>query len=511
MKIMPLALSLIAALTFQTAHAESAKQWFDQGQQTLHAALAKTANTQKAKNVILFIGDGMSISTITSARILQGQLAGQPGEENKLVFEELPYTGLSKTYNVDQQVPDSAGTMTAMITGIKTKAGFISVDQTAMRSDCASSKGTNVSTLLEQMEEQGYATGIVSTARITHATPAATYAHSPERGWEADSKIPPVERNKGCEDIASQMVNFSHGDGIEVMLGGGRRNFLPMEMADPEYPAVEIGLREDGRNLVTEWQQKYADGKYVWNAQQFETINPKTTPHLLGLFEPSHMRYDVDQALDGSGEPSLAAMTDKAIDILQQNKKGFFLMVEAGRIDHAHHASNPHLALHDTIALDDAVKIAMSKVDLNETLIIVTADHSHVFTMAGYPTRGNPILGKVKPNRPTQGGPWPEYALALDGLPYTTLNYTNGGRPLPEKTADCQPPSCKVKPRRRDVSLVDTQARGHIHESLIPLSSETHSGEDVAVYATGPWAHLLTGTYEQNYIYHVMRQAFNPQ
>ena len=473
--------------------------------------MAKTANTQKAKNVILFIGDGMSISTITSARILQGQLAGKPGEENKLVFEQLPYTGLSKTYNVNQQVPDSAGTMTAMMTGIKTNAGFISVDQTATRSDCASSKDTEIATLLEQMEDKGYATGIISTARITHATPAATYAHSPERGWEADSKIPPVERKKGCEDIASQMVNFNHGDGMEVMIGGGRRNFLPMEMADPEYPAVAVGLREDKRNLVTEWQQKYVDGQYVWNAQQFEAIDPKTTAHLLGLFEPGHMRYDVDQALDGAGEPSLAAMTDKAIDILQKNEKGFFLMVEAARIDHAHHASNPYLALHDTIALDDAVKIALSKVDLNDTLVIVTADHSHVFTMAGYPTRGNPILGKVKPNRPAQGGPWSEFALAKDGLPYTTLNYTNGGKALPDQPADCQPPACKIKPRRTNVTHIDTEARGHIHESLIPLSSATHSGEDVAVYAAGPWAHLLTGTYEQNYIYHVMRQAFNPQ
>ncbi|MDC9725888.1 MAG: alkaline phosphatase [Gammaproteobacteria bacterium] len=499
-----LALSLFSCAVVQ---AESPKQWYQDGQQALQQALANTVNTNQAKNVILLVGDGMSISTITATRIFQGQKMGQMGEENKLTFEQLPYVALAKTYNVDQQVPDSAGTMTAMMTGIKTRAGVISVNQHAIRSNCLSSKENGTETLLEQMEDLGYATGIVSTARITHATPAATYAHAPERDWEADSKIPSVEQKQGCEDIASQMVNFNHGDGIEVVLGGGRRNFLPLEENDPEYPQLATGIREDGRNLINEWQHKYASGQYVWNAKQFEQINPVTTDKLLGLFEPSHMRYHVDRPLDGAGEPTLAEMTDKAIQILQKSNTGFFLMVEAGRIDHGHHAANPHLALNDTIALDNTVKRILEMVNLDDTLLIVTADHSHVFTMAGYPKRGNPILGKVKSNHPVQDNAVSEYALAKDGLPYTTLSYANGGKRLPEHTTKCFSPSCKVAPHRSDLTMVDTEHRDHVHESLIPLSSETHSGEDVAIFAAGPWAHLFTGVYEQNYIYHVMKHA----
>ena len=147
---------------------------------------------------------------------------------------------------------------------------------------------------------------------------------------------------------------------------------------------------------------------------------------LLGLFSASHMAYELDRASHADiDEPSLAAMTVAAIRRLQNDADGFFLHVEAGRIDHAHHATNPLRALEDVLALDAAVAQALRMTSVEDTLIIVTADHSHVMSMAGYPTRGNPILGKVAGND-MQGQPLGQPKLAADGYPYTTLGYING-------------------------------------------------------------------------------------
>ena len=154
--------------------------WYTDAQAQLLEKLA-TNNQFKAKNVILFVGDGMGVSTLTSARIHKGQLEGNMGEEGYLSFETFPHTALVKTYNVDAQTPDSAGTMTAMMSGLKTDVGVIGVDEDIERGECATVEGNEVITALELAEIRGLSTGIVSTARITHATPAATYAKSADR------------------------------------------------------------------------------------------------------------------------------------------------------------------------------------------------------------------------------------------------------------------------------------------------------------------------------------------
>src|SRR5205085_580566 len=116
------------------------------------------------------------------------------------------------------------------------------------------------------------------------------------------------------------------------------------------------GRRKDGRDLTAEWAAR-AGSSFVWNKAQFDAIDPSTTKHLLGLFERSHMEYEADRAKDTAGEPSLAELTAKAIDVLSKSDQGFFLMVEGGRIDHAHHAGNARRALEDAIALSEAVKV----------------------------------------------------------------------------------------------------------------------------------------------------------
>jgi len=486
------------------AAAETPESWFQNGTAELQKALQLKPNVGTAKNVILFVGDGMGISTVTAARIFDGQIKGGSGEENILSFEALPYVALSKTYNTNQQVPDSAGTMTAMMTGVKTKAGFIAVNQNAQGGNCASSKGQELKTFLEQAEEAGLSTGVVTTTRLTHATPAATYAHVPHRDWENDHNLTREAKEQGCKDIARQLIEFPYGDGLEVAMGGGRRGFLPRETDDIE-DAGKKGEREDKRDLTQEWLAKYEKSAYVWNEAQFDKIDPAQTNHLLGLFNRSHMQYDEDRKQDPAGEPSLSAMTKKAIQILQKNNSGFFLMVEGGRIDHAHHAGNAHRALQDTREFANAVQTARELTNDQETLIIVTADHSHVFNIAGYPIRGNPILGKVVGNDEL-GNPSAE-SLALDGLPYTTLNYANGlgfaMLPVGGEARSDFPPATG----RHDLSKVDTKDQGYHQEALVPLESETHSADDVAIYAGGPGAYLFHSTHEQHYIYHVMHYA----
>lgn len=453
--------------------------YFKQAATELDAIAARKPNTNKAKNIILFVGDGMSIPTITASRIFDGQKKGVDGESNKLAFEKFPYLALSKTYTHDAQVADSAPTATAMVSGVKSVNGTIGVTQNIKYEDCSTVAGNEVTTIFEQAERAGLSTGIVSTARITHATPAATYAKTANRDIENDSQIKDAN-DQGCKDIAAQLIDWNAGNGFEVILGGGRSNFMLETQADPEA-ADKMGARKDGRDLIKDWQAKYNDGAYVWNKAEFDAIDPAKTGHLFGLFERSHMQYETDRAKDKGGEPSLAEMTTKAIDIVSQNAEGYVLLIEGGRIDHAHHAGNAYRALQDTVALSEAVDAALAKVNTDETLVVVTADHSHVFSIAGYPKRNNPILGIA--------------GEGDDKKPYTTLGYLNG-------------PGAKLDEPRADLKDVDTQDPDFLQQALVPLGeSETHAGDDVAILAQGPWAHLFQGIVEQNMIYHVMAKA----
>lgn len=454
-----------------------------------------------ARNVILFLGDGMGISTVTAARIYAGQLAGRSGEENRLSFEEFPETGLVKTYNVNSQTPDSAGTMSAIVTGVKTNIGVFGIDENVVANDCESGKGYELVSLLEIAELAGANTGVVSTARVTHATPGATYAKTANRDWEDDSDLSEDAKAAGCVDIASQLLAFEQrlndrfgagaSNGIEVMLGGGRRHFLPTTETG--------GRRSDGRNLLSEWSAQNPSGSYVDTS---DALADTSQAPVLGLFSPSHMDYAAQQEAGGE-QPSLTEMTEKALDLLHDPDKGFLLIVESGRIDHAHHAGNAANALHDTVEFAAAIEAAAKRTSAEDTLILVTADHSHVFTMAGYPRRGNPILGKVV-------SPWSdEPSLDADGKPYTTLGYINGrgfrdyGDELDADKTYMEPPM----PGRHDLEEVDTEAHGYHQEALIPLSAETHGGEDVAVYARGPGARAIAGVNEQNVLFHAMLQS----
>ncbi len=445
--------------------------------------LERQNNKKRAKNVILFVGDGMGVSTVTAGRILEGQLRGESGEENFLSFEKFPHTSLVKTYNTDAQVPDSAGTASALNTGLKTRMGMLGVGPAQTRGICEGADAHHLTNIAEYAEMAGMATGVVSTATLTHATPGAVYSHTADREWEGVSKLSEEAIEHGCKDIAQQLIEFSYGDGIDVALGGGKKFFFP---AAEEGSENKGGSRTDGRNLAQEWQDSADDAAYVDNRTNLMAIDPAKTNRLLGLFTDSHMTFD---AYRTENEPSLSDMTEVAINMLSKNENGFFLMVEAARIDHAHHAGNAYRSLHDVVALSAAVRKATEMVDMEDTLIIVTADHSHVMTMAGYPKRGNPILGLVS-------APWQkdgELLLATDDKPYTTIGYMNGRG--------------SVKGERPTLTQEQALDPDHIQQALVPTSSETHGGEDVPLYAQGPWAHLVGGVMEQNLVFDIIEHA----
>jgi alkaline phosphatase len=477
---------------FPIKRQESPETWRRGGEAAIQRIKNAKKFNERAKNVILFVGDGMGITTLTASRILEGQLRGESGEENSLSFEQFPYVALSKTYSVNQQTSDSAPTMSAIISGIKTDEGILSVNQNVVVGDYRTVKGNETKTLLEMAEENGKSTGVVTTARLTHATPAACYAHSAHRDWEADANLTAEARQNNFPDIARQLIEFPYGDGLEVALGGGRTKFVSNQINDPEY-ADKKGERLDGRDLPKEWTTKYKNSAYVWNKQQFDSVDAKKTKHLLGLFEASHLQYEFDRKSDKSGEPSLSEMTSKAIDLLSQNKKGYFLMVEAGRIDHAHHDGNAFRALTDTIELSSAVRTTLSKVNLEDTLIIVTADHSHTFTMAGYPIRGNNILGLVR-EVGGQGLAEEKFTNDKNNQPFTTLGYANGMSHRGGST----------RPNLTQESVLNPNYK---QEATVPLVYETHGGEDVAIFANGAGSHLVQGVMEENWIFFVMKEA----
>ncbi|CAK1555474.1 unnamed protein product [Leptosia nina] len=458
-----------------------ASYWVENAQAPLRGLKSEG---KKARNVIMFLGDGMSVPTLAAARTLLGQRSKRTGEESKLSFEEFPTTGLSKTYCVNAQIADSACSATAYLCGVKANQGTLGVTAAVPRRNCSASldPAHRLDSIAAWALADGRDAGIVTSARVTHASPAGAYAHSAERGWESDADL--GEDSPLCSDIAMQLVHENPGKQFKVILGGGRREFLSKDFVDNEG---KKGTRTDGRNLINEWQEdkrvRNESYAYVWNRDQLVEANATLPNYLLGLFESSHLQYNLLRNI--TSEPTLAELTEVAIRILSKNEKGFFLFVEGGRIDHAHHSNYVELALDETIELSAAVSRASELLSEEDSLLVVTADHAHVMAFNGYTARGNDVLGASR-------------GMDLTGAPYMTLSYTNGPGYRPA-----------VDGIRPDVTAEenyhrDPKWRSHVD---VPLSSETHGGDDVAVFARGPQHHIFTGLYEQNHIPHRMAYA----
>jgi len=259
--------------------------------------------------------------------------------------------------------------------------------------DCnaENNKQNQVDSIAKWAQNAGKGTGIVTTTRVTHASPAGTFAHTSHRAYESDADVIMAENDpKICQDIASQLINNDPGNKFKVILGGGRSKFLPNFTKDDDG---NFGQRLDAQNLIKTWQRTKKNGAatYVTDKAGLQNVNYRTTDYLLGLFAPSHMNYHLEA--DHDKEPTLAEMTAAAIRVLQKESKGYFLFVEGGRIDHGHHENKARKALDETVQFAEAIRLANELTNSQDTLIIVSSDHAHTMSISGYPTRGNDILG----------------------------------------------------------------------------------------------------------------------
>lgn len=388
-----------------------------------------------------------------------------------------------------------------MFTGVKTNYRIVGLDAVqSMKSE--PDFNSRLPSIMDWSLAVKKKAGFVTTTRLTHATPASLYSHANDRDWECDSKIPTNLRSSR-QDIARQFVENDPGRRLNVVLAGGRKIMglkeptlvtnQPKFNGSTENPCERL----DGRNLIDEWLtlEPSHNRKFIKNTAEMLSVNLRETDHLLGLFAQNHMSYSSVRDKGPLGEPSLAQMTKTAISVLKNNNtKGFVLMVEGGRIDQAHHQNYARLALQEVLEMDDAIQVALNETSRSDTLIIVTADHSHAMTLNGYAARGNDILG---------------FANKPNVEPYETLTYANGPGFWSHRLNQ------SYEQQGRDgtwlrVNLLNNDDRSnplYQHQAMISLDDETHGGEDVPVYAIGPGAELIRGTFEQNYIAYVMSYA----
>ncbi len=471
---------------------------------TLAALCAPLAHAAgEAKNVIFFLGDGMGPTTITAARIYKYK------EEGALNMDKFERTARIITYSNDAQTTDSAPSMASYMTGVKANNEVIAmsantiatpvtldaVNGTKSVNACAAGNGTSVTTFLETAKAKGKAVGAITTTELTHATPAATYAH--------------VCNRNAAYDIAAQLVpggvgfNAALGTGVDVLMGGGRNHFTPYNVT------TNAKGRSDGRDLTVELTAK----GYVVAADKTQMAAATTTP-FIGLYSAnSHLAYELDRVqavaavaagtpatvvgiesvvqTEAAAQPSLAEMTVKSIQLLSKNANGYFLMVEGGRIDHALHGTNAKRVMEDTIAFDDAIAAALAEVKktdptLASTLIVVTADHDHTMTFNGYVKRGNPILDVSRSYITGNDN------LDVNGMNSTTLVFGNG----PNRPAT-----------RAALTSATVMADNYLQETGVRLASETHGGGDVKLFATGAGAAIFKGTMDNTKVFTLLKTA----
>jgi len=383
-----------------------------------------------------------------------------------------------------------------MHTGVKTKSGVLGMTAAVTPGQCEGSAGNELKTVLEESHESGKAVGIVTTTYLTHATPGSSYAKTPTRWWYCDADLSDEAKENGCKDIAFQL--YGALPNIEVAFGGGRAHFRPNDVVDEYDPDGAHYAREDGQDLIAAWENQMAamnkNAQVVMNKEEFDAIDVENIDNVWGMFNNGHLDYEVDK--DGS-EPTFSEMVGKAIEILKKDEDGFFLMAEAGKIDHAHHSSNAYRALYEFLELDKAIGVAKNMTSEDDTLIIVTGDHGHTFNFGGYAGRGNDIFGLAPYNDDPE--------IALDGKPYTSLLYGSGpgfqGEGTLEQAANGQSYS------RQMLTPSITSDPDYLQQSAVPLETEDHGGDDIPIYASGPMAHLFHKVHQQSYIGHVIRYA----
>lgn len=447
----------------------------------------------KAKNVILVVGDGMSLQARQIARILSKGMT--EGKYNDLLeMEKMSNMALVTTSGYDSLVTDSANSASAYATGQKGTVNAMGTYTDSSKDPFDDPKVENIVEFVKRT--RGMATGLVSTSNITDATPAAMIAHTRKRS----------EQNF----IAQNLLDGAHRP--DVILGGGSRHFLPMNTPGSK--------RTDQTNVIN----AFKDLGYQFSGSKSELYQtPKDAKQLLGLYQLDNMDVYVDRAmlkdpkvLGGfTDQPGLVDMTKKAIDTLSQNPNGFFLMVEGACVDKQLHAMDWQRAAYDNIELDKAVGVAKEFAKKNnDTLIIVVADHAHgasitgtyheldgktgreavrTYADAGFPTFSDED-GDGYPDNPD-----PKVTLAVQfaNHPDTNINYRFKQSPVsPSIMADGK-------------AIANPKTSGEFYKGNIPAneSSEVHSADDVVLNAEGPGAEYFKGVMDNTEVFFGMVRA----
>lgn len=421
------------------------------------------------RNVILIVSDGAGPAYFTMTRDFDRAMGG-----DGVLAMDAHLSGSVRTWAANTKVTDSASSATAYASGVKSNNGHVGTD----------AGGRPVGTLLEAAEHDGWATGLVTTTRITHATPAAFYAHINDRSLESD--------------IAPALI----ASGVDVVLGGGARHFLPVEQG---------GSRVDGRDLFGEAEE--AGYSVVRDRSQFTQTSGSP---VLALMASSHLDYEIDRNPDE--QVSLRDMTERALEILEARDEPFFLVIEAGRIDHAGHGNDPASVLRDMQAFEQAFEtIARFAESDGRTLVVSTSDHE----------TGGMSLGRGVPG-PTSYNYWPE---RLDAVSKSTERFRTEFQTLAERgasAADLRTWLDRQLAAHFDTESLDSErsdrmdaliraaletpgystARAVADEvmdivsdrALVGWYSTSHSGVDVPLFALGPGAEKFTGNMDNTEI-----------
>ncbi|KAF1841372.1 alkaline phosphatase-like protein [Cucurbitaria berberidis CBS 394.84] len=487
------------------------------------------AEERKAKNIILFIGDGMTTNMITAARLI-GHKSINGKYQSLLAMDKFPVLGHQMTHSIDSFITDSANSAAALNTGHKSTVNCLNVYADSSINPFDDPKVETIAEIFHRLT--GGHIGIVSTAYIADATPAALVAHTRNRGaYEAI-----------VDQLLNGVQNYTWTDvPIDVIFGGGAEQFYPPSLGGKTY---------QNKNYYDE----FAKQKYQIIQNRTSLLSAKNSEKALGIFTVSNMakwldrnvyRQNLNQSLSPAGDkkpaldqPGLKEMTLKAIDILQERSgdKGYFLLSEAASIDKMMHVLDYDRALGELLELDDTIKATIAHLNstncLKETLILVTADHGHGFDVMGSVDTHYLAAQNVDRKKRDAVGTYEQSGLSqyinTGNLTYTDSNFPSNWSPRytlfqglmadPDRREDWS--VHKDGPRLPAVAANGTKdnyanprdgsGKGILLNGTLPVGDDqgVHSLTDVPVFAMGPCQELFGGVYNSIDIFYNMAECF---
>ncbi len=450
-----------------------------------------------AKNIILFIGDGMSVAHRTAARMLsKGIENGRYG--GQLAMDDMPSMALVSTSGIEFIVTDSANSMSAYVTGHKTCGGAMGVYCAANRSPLDHPRVETLATLAKR--RLGMAVGIVTTTEVVDATPGAMLAHTASR----------QQRN----EIAGMLLDAAP----EVLMGGGRAYFQPKSAPGSK--------RADETDLIAQFRQR--GYRTAATAAELSVIaRDQTAGRVLGLFHPSNIDGALDRRVTKRGtvqkypdQPDLTDMVRTSLAVLARKPEGFFLMVESGRIDQFSHALDWERAVYETILLDNAVKVAKDWAETrSDTLIVVVPDHGHPVSIIGTIDDSRPGT-RLRDKMAVYDAKFPNYPPPdQDGYPATVdvsrrLAFVFGG--VPDHCATGKPAESgywPTQPVPKGGEYVANEQHCGAGATRLPgnlprqIGAGVHAADDVILTASGPGAEQFRGHLENTRVFRALATA----